>query len=227
MKKVILVVMAVMLASMLLTAAAPPLKIMRLEIINKSGNVIYLRLEGSDVGQQFYYLTIPLGTKEMPTVKTFTVLSDVYSRTTYYGAGDPIKEGISSTGKLIVDRNTRLNFLPGPSIRPYRYDVVTGGWTTMFGGCIEGPHGHFRACGHVDYWDPLETTTIYKAKANWGEPSMEKVLYIKWLDLDQATINSLDWDDVERWYEEGPWVWYYWRVKTEDHPDLVQWRYRY
>ena len=111
MKKVILVVLAVMLATVFLTAAAPPLKLLRLTIINKSGNEVYLKLEGSDIGGQFYYLTIPAGTKEWPHVVTFTVLSDIYDRTTWYGPGDFAEcEGVSSSGQLVMDRNNRLTF---------------------------------------------------------------------------------------------------------------------
>ena len=89
MKKVILLVLAFMLVSVFLTASAHPGDLLRLSIINKSGNEIYLRLQSFNKdGGQFYYLTIPAGTKTDPEAVSFTIVEDIYYRTTWYGPGD-------------------------------------------------------------------------------------------------------------------------------------------
>jgi len=126
MKKVMLLVLTVMLISAFLMASGPRLKIVTLTVINKSGNEILMKLEGSDLGKQFYYLTIPAGDKEWPTVKVFTVLEDVYQRTTWYGEGDNVGcTGLESSGVLVMDRANRLVFTYcyGP---PMRDDPVAG-----------------------------------------------------------------------------------------------------
>jgi hypothetical protein len=111
MKKVMLLVLTVMLISAFLMASGPSLRIVRLTIINKSGNEVMMKLEGSDLGKQFYYLTAAAGTKTFPTVSSFTVLEDVYSRTTWYGEGKYAQcVGVSSSGQLVMDKNVRLTF---------------------------------------------------------------------------------------------------------------------
>jgi len=70
-----------------------------------------MKLEGSDIGKQFYYLTVAAGTKTWPEVASFTVLEDVYTRTTWYGEGKYAQcVGVSSGGQLIMDKNVRLTF---------------------------------------------------------------------------------------------------------------------
>ena len=203
MKKVLLLVLAVMLMASFLMASGPPLKLKTLTVINKSGNDVMLKLTGSDVGKQFYYLTNPAGTKEWPTVTTWTVLEDIYDRVTYYGEGDNAEcVGVSSSGKLIVDKNIRLTFTP----------------------CYSSPHRVVR------YWDADAGSWIFVEEPNYGEPTMEKVVYFKYLKVDQDSIWDLDADDVERYSVGcGAWTWYYWRVVTNRYPnkDLCWWRYKY
>ena len=111
MKKVMLLVLTVMLISAFLMASGPSLRIVRLTIINKSGNEVMMKLEGSDIGKQFYYLTVPAGTKTFPNVSSFTVLEDIYSRTTWYGEGKYAQcVGTSSSGQLVMASNVRLTF---------------------------------------------------------------------------------------------------------------------
>jgi hypothetical protein len=111
MKKVMLLVLTVMLISAFLMASGPSLRIVRLTIINKSGNDVMMKLEGSDIGKQFYYLTVPAGTKTFPNVSSFTVLEDIYSRTTWYGEGKYAQcVGTSSSGQLVMASNVRLTF---------------------------------------------------------------------------------------------------------------------
>jgi len=119
MKKVMLLVLTVMLVSAFLMASGPSLRVVKLTVINKSGNDVMIRLEGSDIGKQFYYLTIPAGNKSWPHVEVFTVLEDVYKRTTWYGEGDnPLCVGLESKGALVMDRNNRLVFTPCSSMPP-------------------------------------------------------------------------------------------------------------
>ena len=60
MKKVILVVLAVMLFSMILTAASP-IRLVRIQVKNKSDSAIYLKLYDLEFYTQYptYYLTVP------------------------------------------------------------------------------------------------------------------------------------------------------------------------
>ena len=111
MKKLALLLIFALLVTTFLTAAGPPLRLVRLVVINKSGNTVYIKLTGSSVGGQFYYLTIDKGTKTAPSLGWFTVVSDVYTRETTYGAGDNAAcEGVTSRGQLIMDSNVRLTF---------------------------------------------------------------------------------------------------------------------
>jgi len=191
MKKVMLLVLTVMLVSAFLMASGPSLRVVKLTVINKSGNEVMIKLEGSDVGKQFYYLTVPAGNKDWPHVEVFTVLEDVYKRTTWYGEGDvPQCVGLSSTGWLVMDRNNRLVFTPCNYV-PQRY----------------------TADGYV---------------TNAGEPSMEKVVYIKYArvwygtDLNAEKITS---SDIAARRCGNLWVG--WDTTSTKVPDLCQWRYIY
>ena len=218
MKKVIWLVIAVMLISSLLMASGPPLRIVRLTVINKSGNDVMIKLEGSEVGRQFYYLTIPAGTKTLPTVRWFTILEDIYLRTTYYGEGKyPQCVGVSSSGQLIMDRNTRLTFTPCYVI-PMR---------------------------RVKKWDPTTGTTIYGKRVNNGEPSMEKVVYYKALNLRWWANGDAYDEEFAKFYQYDPYYggrinvywkrgcggygWYGWGLTYNRVPTrgLCRWRYLY
>ena len=52
MKKVMLLVLTVMLVSAFLMASGPSLRLVRLVVINKSGNDVMIKLEGSVEGKQ-------------------------------------------------------------------------------------------------------------------------------------------------------------------------------
>jgi len=127
MKKVSLLVLLAIVASTLLMAAIPT-TIVRLTIINKSGYDVYMKLEGSAVTQAFYYLTVPSGDRDNPTVKVFTVMSDLYKRTTWQC------NGAKSSGTLAVDGNIRLTFTPcgekacGPRSRFFTAMLVNPAW---------------------------------------------------------------------------------------------------
>jgi hypothetical protein len=108
MKKVSLLILLVIVLSTVLMAAVPT-KMSRLTIINKSEYDVYMKLTGSDVTEAFYYLTIPTGDKDSPTVKIFTVMQDLYDRETWQC------DGYLSTGQLFVTGNLRLTFTPAAS----------------------------------------------------------------------------------------------------------------
>jgi hypothetical protein len=130
MKKVSLILLVVILASVALMAAAP-MKLVRLTFINKSGHVIYIKLEGK-VEDNFYYLTVPYGTKEIPDDVTFTVMQDVYTRTTWYGPGDLGCEGVKSSGELWAVKQSKFVFTPcdQPSWQT-KWDPIAGEWVRV------------------------------------------------------------------------------------------------
>jgi hypothetical protein len=151
MKKVTMLILLVIVASTMLMALSPT-KMVRLYIINKSDYDVYMKLEGSGVTNAFYYLTVPAGSRGTPTVKVFTIFSDVYTRTTWQC------DGIKSSGTLIVDGNIRLTFLPCGE-----FSCVTGLTIWFF------PD---RCGGGAFYWN-------YRYLQ--GEPRMEKISYFKYL----------------------------------------------
>jgi hypothetical protein len=211
MKKVMLLVLTVMLVSAFLMASGPSIRMVRLTIINKSGNEVMIKLEGSDLGKQFYYLTIAAGTKSFPEVATFTVLEDIYSRTTWYGEGDnPQCVGTSSSGLLIMDKNVRLTFTPcyvEPKRTWYGYNSDYGDW------------GFWRA-------------------VNNGEPTQEKVVFYQTVRLFDGKTDGSPWDYAEGpWgYKDNVYFGrgcsnsaYYYYLSTRRVPvrGLCYWRYTY
>jgi hypothetical protein len=207
MKKTILLVVAVVMIASMLLASGPMLRVVRLTVINKSGNDVFLKLEGSDIGKQFYYLTIPAGTKTFPTVRVFTVVEDVYTRTTTYGEGKyDACVGVSSSGQLVMASNVRLNFVPCAYGTPYRL---------------------------VDY----DGTIVQEP--NYGEPTMEKVMYQQWLTLRYASKGWWDeeWQTYDNWDELRLNVYWkrgcgfntylYWYVGAKRFPARGLCRFRY
>ena len=209
MKKVLLFgIVAIMIASLLL-ASGPPLKIVRLTVINKSGNDVFLRLEGSDLGNQFYYLTIPGGTKSMPVVRAYTIIEDVYTRTTTYGEGKYDQcVGVSNSGQLIAHKNIRLTFVPCAYNYPRRTHLQDVYMSTDKSTGGAGQVITVEAWEEVAKTDPAEAATwgpkvISVTTTNNGEPSQEKVLYQKWLNLRYIPNNKFDPGDPRGdWDEE-------------------------
>ena len=216
MKKVILFgIVAIMIASLLL-ASGPPLRIVRLTVINKSGNDVFLKLEGSDLGNQFYYLTIPGGTKSMPVVRAFTIIEDIYTRTTTYGEGKYDQcVGVSSSGQLVAHKNIRLTFVP----------------------CAYNPPTR-----RVAYWDEDLGDWTFVKEPNYGEPTMEKVLYARWLELDYIaggagfdeeylTFDSWDDERLNILWKRGCGfdTYLYWAIGSVRWPKrgLCRWTYTY
>jgi hypothetical protein len=235
MKKVMLLVLTVMLISAFLMASGPRLKIVKLTIINKSGNEVMMKLEGSDVGKQFYYLTIPAGDKEWPTVKVFTVLEDVYTRTTWYGEGEnAICTGLSSSGVLVMDRQNRLTFTTcyAPPLR-----IIQAGADTPIV-CIEG--NEFYNPDKCKDWENLpdpwtckvnptrcEFVSSLQPRKNNGEPSQEKVVYFEYVNLSYGVGKDFNWYDEDLGELRSGQLWVGWDEDEVEIPDLVQWRYGY
>jgi len=82
---------ASILAIFLLGASSNPLA--RLTIINKSGIEIAVKLNSipkfnptkpDKCETTFYYLPVPEGSKEVPSIKDFTILRDTYAMQVYY-----------------------------------------------------------------------------------------------------------------------------------------------
>lgn len=161
MKKVSLLILLVIVLSTVLMAAVPT-KTVRLTIINKSDYDVYMKLEGSAVTEAFYYLTIPAGSQDEPTVKVFTVMSDLYSRTTWQC------EGVQSSGSLAMTGNIRLVFTP----------------------C--GKFFNLTWRPDRDYIDPVTGLLVHVYVENQGEPTMEKVTRFRWLQVGTPTWANAD-----------------------------------
>lgn len=210
MKKVILLVLVVMVASALLMAATPT-KLIRLTIINKSGDDVYMRLTGSALTEAYYYLTVPSGDRDYPEIKIFTIMSDLYDRETWQCGG------VKSTGNLIALSNTRLTFVPCgwvPLKALYRLWVFDADVADF------SPFGPTYVCPYLD-----GVINFYGCRAtNRGEPTMEKVAYWKY-------FSTASW----RWYRDPSIYWFAkygcylltYRVRTFKLPDGCAFRYQY
>lgn len=197
MKKVSLFILLVIVASTLLMAAIPT-KMVRLTIINKSGYDVYMKLTGSELTGAFYYLTVPSGDRDFPTIKVFTIMSDVYSRETWQCGG------LRSRGQLIVDGNIRLTFTPCFEF-VCGYVGVNPGWVNR---CTGEPSGAFLV-----------------AKRRAGEPRMEKVAYFRYPTYGVPPVWSIAYLYTGYW-NAGCALWW-WRIRTYRAPIGCQWRYQY
>ncbi len=232
MKKALLILIAAILVSSLVLASGPALRVVRLTVINKSGNEIYMRLEGSDVGKQFYYLTIPAGTKTSPTVRVFTVVEDVYKRTTTYGAGKyKYCYGMTSVGQLVMASNNRLTFTPcqyNPPSRNVQYCYIPA-----LGGVVD-----------PSICNQLSAPLITLQEPNYGEPTMEKVVFSQFVSLFYGTqdwqsrelMAQDDWRDRREFRLNVNWkrgcgfgTYLFWYYGTTRFPQrgLCRWRYLY
>jgi hypothetical protein len=212
MKKVSMLVLLAILASTLLMAAIPT-TIVRLTIINKSGYDVYMKLEGSSVTQGFYYLTVPAGDRDVPVVKVFTIMTDLYTRTTWQC------NGAKSTGTLIVDGNLRLTFTPcGESScgRP-------GGYPFLNNCATVNAYKKWVADGSVGTFVP--PIYFYSFTHRYaGEPRMEKVTYFKYLQYDSPSWASAYL--YTGFWNFGCGTWYY-RIRTYRLPYGCAWQYQY
>jgi len=214
MKKVSLLVLLAILASTLLMAATPT-TIVRLTIINKSGFDVYMKLEGSSVTQAFYYLSVPSGTRDTPTIKVYTIQSDLYTRTTWQC------NGVKSTGNLLVTGNLRLDFTPcGEKVCAWtRY--WQGLWTDP---CSGQPYPSYTPDFNFKNCD--DGTVVCKGIGHRkaGEPTMEKVTYFKYVQFGGPSWASA-------YLYTGFWNWgcgtWFYRIRTYRIPYGCAWFYQY
>ena len=199
MKKLTLLILLVLVASLLV--AAIPTKTVRLVVINKSSYDVYMKLEGSALTGGFYYLTIPAGDPSTPTIKVFTVMVDLYTRTTWQCGG------IESSGTLLVGSNTRLVFTPC-DFNCGRVKFFNNTWVNRCTGVVY-LHG------------------VWHVKA--GEPTMEKVTYFKWFAAWPWAVSPYGWPWVYPglgWWNYGCGLWW-WEIRTWKTPLGCAWRYHY
>ena len=121
MKKTLLVIL---LLSLLMTGSKGS-ELVELTIINKSDMEIAIQLKGTDKvcancseveEGSMYYLTVPEGSKERPSVKTFEIEKDRYGMQLYYiETYDPVygfKCNTPTPNRLEAARNIRIVVLP-------------------------------------------------------------------------------------------------------------------
>jgi hypothetical protein len=201
-----LLVLLAILASTLLMAAVPTAMV-RLTVINKSGYDVYIKLEGSAATEQFYYLTIPAGDKNDPEVKVFTLMSDVYKRTTWQC------DGVQSSGDLVVSSNIRLTFTPCfQASCALHWDKVVDRYYTNKCGKLVGPYSNLM-------------------RVAAGEPTMEKVTYFKYLYPFKTAIDLRrpNWHYAflfAGYFNYGCGVYYY-RIRSYYTPVGCAFRYQY
>lgn len=222
MKKVTLFIVLVLILSTVLTAMIPT-KMVRLTMINKSDPgtgpgdfAVYMKLQGSDVTNAFYYLTVPAGGRDTPTIKLFTVMSDVYTRDTWQC------NNLHSSGTLVVASNLRLTFTQCGEVKLYcRYYVdfnndglidVTGRLVNQKGQFLG--HGEFLwkdICGRfvpeASFWGgaiawggPLRHQAISKAREYWPwvieDPN---VVWRTWRVAGEPTMEKVTYFPILRW----------------------------
>jgi len=205
MKKLNVLLIISMLAAALL-AANPPGKLVRLEVINGSGDTVYMRLTGRNTGA-FYYLTIPAG-----VAKSFTVLVDSYRRTTWACGG------IVSSGSLNMTGNVKLKFVLCGS-----FPVRHVGWD------IDGDG--IKDVLPSEYCWAMYGIVCGDVMPNFGEPTQEKVVFwrgytnwayakVGWVSL----FNGVGWNSFAIWwklkYSFASW-------RTTRFPRGIFMRYRY
>jgi hypothetical protein len=206
MKKVSLLILIAILISSLMLAAIPT-RMVRLTVINKSGYDVYIKLEGSPVTDSYYYLTIPSGDRDTPYVKVFTIMEDLYTRTTWQC------DGQKSSGTLIVDGNIRLTFIPCGEMACAWTLVKDFGWIDPCTGLPNVPAG--------DFLNGVDWATAHRRA---GEPRMEKVTYFKYLQYGTSVwINAYLYTGF---WNFGCGTWYY-RLRTYRLPYGCAWRYQY
>jgi hypothetical protein len=113
------------LLTLLLIGAKKPIDVIELTIINKAGRDIAISLQGKDWvcynkcdtrKGEIYYLTVPAGINDTPSVKSFEIEKNTYGMQLYYiQTWDPVyglKCPIPSPNSLMANRNLRVTVLP-------------------------------------------------------------------------------------------------------------------
>jgi len=114
MKKTAIVIGALLIVAVFFAAVYPAFagsaqkKLVRLKLINKSDVVVNLQL----TGDEFYYLTVPAN-----STSTFTVMKDLYGRTTWAC-------GASASGTLNMSSQVKLTFIPCDRTAPNKGEAT-------------------------------------------------------------------------------------------------------
>lgn len=164
------------LLAIFLMGGSDPLEVIRFTVINKSETDIAIQLnavpkvccnKADTVEGEFYYLPVEEGSKEVPTVKVFTIAKDTYQMWLFYiSTYDPVygfKCEPTVPNTLSAARNLRLVVLP----------------------CNQLPIGPDKSFG------PLTVPTGQRV----GEPSMWKYLPFPMTDLARAPFFNNFWKD--------------------------------
>ena len=146
-------VLVALVASVIGTGAADVFKLVRLDIINKSGDTVYIKLEG-ELTDAYYYLTIPDG-----EAMSFTVETDLYKRTTWACGGT------KNTGRLEMTSQVRLVFTECDVI-PWR----TVWWDDNGNGIIDAGELYRKP----NYGEPTQE----KVDRNRPVPNLQVGIYI-------------------------------------------------
>jgi hypothetical protein len=106
------------LLTLLLIGAKKPIDLVEFTIINKSGRDIAISLKGKDwvcINKcdtrkgEIYYLSVPSGDNDTPSVKKFEIEKNTYGMQLYYiQTWDPVY----APNALAANRNIRLTVLP-------------------------------------------------------------------------------------------------------------------
>lgn len=102
----------ILLVAMLISAS-DVVKLARLTLVNKSDYSVKVKMTGVEF-DQFYYLDVPLGSKEYPSTKVYTVIPDVYRWTVTYfskGQGDILIPIGEEYRELEISGKMKINFL--------------------------------------------------------------------------------------------------------------------
>jgi len=196
MKKKSMFILLFILAPLLLTSAVPT-KMVRLTLINKSDYDVFMRLKGSPVTSAFYYLTIPKGSRDTPTVKVFTVMTDMYKRLTWQC------NGLRSNGELFIDGNIRLTFQP--------CGEFACSWSSRShqrSGCLDTP------------------VTVFNAHYRAGEPRMEKVTFFKYISIHHGYLAERKAANNIVFWNFGCVTWW-WHINTYKLPIGCAFSYQY
>lgn len=208
MKKVSLILLLVIVLSTVLMAQVPT-KMVRLTVINKSGDDVFIKLNGSNISDPpfFYYLTIPTGDSDSPSIKVFTIMSDVYNRETW------ACNEFRTAGTLIVTGNLRLTFTPcgRAAVLPLQYLFLTAG-------------GNYIVTRDLTTVPATALLVSTATRRNAGEPTQEKVVAFR-----QVLYGEPNWANVTDY--AGYWITgcanFYYRTRTWRTPVGCAWRYQY
>ena len=112
--------------------------LMTLKIINKSGQELYIQMTTED-RSGFYYLHVPMGDRENPLEKTFTIVKKTYRMRIYYTEVNDPTTGYECHGEhtstLYASRNIRITVTSCDQLPRYRGEptmIKWGAWRYIF-----------------------------------------------------------------------------------------------